>query len=128
MKPGGTIVTEDLLTARQPYTELVNKALNIDAVKENLQLQEAFCYLITPNEYGSLMGNAGFKNIHHTDNTVQQINYTEKDVQRIQNSSEYFSKELGKDTYEFVLDVWDKFIKAMQPHELISGIFTATKR
>lgn len=127
LKPGGTIVTEDLLTASQPYTDLVNKALSIDAVKENLQLQEAFCYLITPEEYSSLMSNAGFKNINHTDNTIQQINYTEKDIQRIQNSAEYFSKELGRDTYEFVIGVWDKFIKAMKPHELTSGIFTATK-
>lgn len=128
LKAGGTLVTEDLLTASQLYTELVKKALNIDSVKENFQLQEAFCYLITPHEYGSLMSNAGFENVNHIDNTNQQISYTTKDIQRIENSSEYFSKELGKDTYEFVVSVWDKFIKAMIPHELISGIFTATKK
>jgi phosphoethanolamine N-methyltransferase len=128
LKPGGMVVTEDLLTAKQPYTDLVNRAFNIEAVKENLQIQEAFCYLITPKEYGSLMNSAGFEKVDHVDNTNQQISYTKKDIERIQNSCEYFSKELGKDTYEFVVDVWDKFIKAMIPHELISGIFTATKK
>jgi hypothetical protein len=74
------------------------------------------------------MSNAGFANVNHIDNTDQQIGYTTKDIQRIQNSSECFSKELGKDTYEYVVGNWDKLIRAMISHELISGIFTATKK
>jgi phosphoethanolamine N-methyltransferase len=127
LKPQGMLVTEDLLVAQRPYTELVKKALNIETVKDELQIEEAFCHLITPAEYSSLLSNARFQNINHTDNTIQQVGYTEMDVKRIQESSEYFSNELGKETYDFVVNVWDNFIKAMRPHELTSGIFKATK-
>lgn len=128
LKSGGIIVTEDLMVNKVPFTELVNKALNIDAVKDKLKLEQAFCYLITPEEYSSLMSDAGFQNVKCNENTDEQIRYTENDIERIRTSKEYFSKELGEDTYEFIVNVWNNFINAMRPHEIISGIFTAIKK
>jgi ubiquinone/menaquinone biosynthesis C-methylase UbiE len=127
LKPGGIIITEDLLVAYEPYTERVQRSLNVENVNSSLQLQNAFCYLITPEEYTKLISASGFDNVNFIDNTNEQIQYTERDVQRIRESAESFSSEMGRDIYKYFSDSWDNLIQALKPHEVISGIFKAKK-
>ncbi len=128
LKPGGALVTEDLLVAKLPFTEGVKKTLCITAATEASGQKDAFCYFITPEEYCSLIGNAELQNIRHIDNTAQQILNTEQDVQRLRDCKESFLKELGADTYESRVRSFDNLLGSLKSYEVVSGIFTATKK
>lgn len=125
LKADGKIVIEDLLVANKPYSDLVKNAL--DENSTNFQKREPFGFVLTPEEYFLKIINANFQNVKYIDITDQQVIYTEKDIQRIQESHDAFSKELGENAYAYIVKSWDYFISAMRAHELLSGIFIAKK-
>ncbi|MDR3623762.1 MAG: methyltransferase domain-containing protein [Chlamydiales bacterium] len=127
LKPGGRIVTEDWLARSLDLTEFLKKALAIDSAKDDVHIDNGFCYLITPQKYQELIKRAKFKDVIYTDISDKQIVYTQRDIERIKSAKEKFSSELGSDAYDFRVNAWSHFIRAMEHDEILSGIFTAIK-
>lgn len=126
LKPGGMLLIEDWLVAFEPYSELVQKALNVKNVKSHHDLSNAFCYLITPEDFSSILTEAGFKKVEFTDYTNEQVENTKNDIERLKESEEPFKQELGAETYQYYLESWGHLCRALEAHEMISRIVKCT--
>ncbi len=118
LKPGGEIVILDWMRTQFPYSEKTQKMMDMDGVAY---------HLITPDQYLSLLQNAGFSQIQLENVSPEIAGYSQGNIQKIGELEDRITKDYGREVFGYCIDSWEYQRDAFATQELMAGIFRAQK-
>jgi phosphoethanolamine N-methyltransferase len=118
LKPGGILVIADWCQGTPLPGEHLKRTIGV----------EGFCHYVTPKELlQSMIAETDFQKIVFEDVTDHHIQYTKEDIRRIEWATDQIEQELGKGATTRALKSWNLWLKALETHELVAGIFIGHK-
>lgn len=117
LKPGGKLIVSDWFHRSADYSELFKKLWN----------DPGFCSYRSPEEFHFMLEIANFSEISFRDAREEHIDYTKKDLERLQAASGQIQEELGINVFDAHIKNWYLWLELQESGELFSGVFTATK-
>ncbi len=119
LKPGGKIVIMDWLHSSPNYSPNTKKMMEMDGLAFNL---------VTPIQYLNTLRSVGFTDIHLENTSIEHARFSQENMRTIEQLSSEIQSKFGRDVYEYCLESWGYQRDAFQSQEIITAIFTATKK
>ena len=118
VKPGGKIIIMDWMHTSCHYSDTTKKMMEMDGL--------AF-QLLTPQEYSSIIENAGFCTVRLIDKTEQYVLHSQGNIDTIYALQDDIVRQFGQATYDYSILSWEYQRDAFKNKELLVGVFVAEK-
>jgi len=117
LSPGGILVVGDWYSK----TDVPGNVL------KNAVRRDGFCHFVTKTKFRAMVKTAHFTNITYRDTSAKHIEYSQQDINRLNNSVTQICEIGGNDTVTRVSTGWNSWLEALKSGQLKASILVATK-
>ncbi|XP_051778199.1 uncharacterized protein LOC114646349 [Erpetoichthys calabaricus] len=114
LKPGGKVLISDYCCGEKPWSPIFEE-----------YVQKRGYILCTPQEYGKLLEEAGFQQVHAEDRTAQFVQVLKEELQRFEDIRDEFIEEFLEEDYNDIIQGWNEKLKRCELGDQRWGLFYA---
>ncbi|XP_053133747.1 uncharacterized protein LOC128337138 [Hemicordylus capensis] len=116
LKPGGQLLVSDYCCGPRPWSKAFTEYVR----------QRGYS-LLTPQEYGQVLKEAGFTQVQALDRTERMLSALTQELQELEQNWERFVQEFSEDEFESMASGWREKLQRCADGDQCWGVFYAVK-